>query len=121
MSYSVDPPQLLSVAERLRGCFDDLDEVVASLRRAADAVTQVVARATPVSTAFAGVADPRIDLARRIVGRGRAAVLALQSAALAYLTADDEMATTTAALEASAHFVHTANPYDPGLFGRRWP
>jgi hypothetical protein len=119
MSYSVDPPQLLSVAERLRSCFDDLDELVASVRRAADAVSHSLARAASVRAAFTGVADPRVDLARRLLGRGRSAIAALQSAALAYLTADDEMATTTASSAANADSADGANPYDPAIFGKR--
>ena len=121
MSYSVDPPQLLSVAERLRGCFDDLDEVVASVRRAVDAVSHSLARATVVRTAFTEVADPRVDLARRLLGRGRSAIVALQSAALAYLTADDEMATETASRAASADIADRGNPYDPTVFAGKRP
>lgn len=119
MSYSVDPPQLLSVAERLRGCFDDLDELVASVRRATDAVSHSLGRAAAVRTAFTELADPRVDLARRLLARGRAAIEALQSAALAYLTADDEMATHTDSCAARVDGLDGGNPYDPTIFGKR--
>ena len=69
-------------------------------------------------SAFLAGAEARVDLARRIVGRGRAAVSALQTAALAYLTADDEMAAATDAHAAMAG-VGEGNPFDPTVFGRR--
>lgn len=116
MSYSVDPPQLLSVAERLRGCIDDLDEVATSLRRSMDAVAHALARAMPARDRFADAADPRADLAHRLVGRGRAAIAALQSAVLTYVTADEEMAAVSAA---GAEAVGGGNPYDPTVFGER--
>ena len=117
MSYSVDSPQVLSVAERLRGCFDDLDEVAASLRRAMDAVAQALVGATSAHVGFVEVADARVDLAHRIVGRGRSAIAALQSAVLAYVTADAEMAAATG-MHSAAVEGH-GNPFDPTVFGKR--
>lgn len=117
MSYSVDPPQVLSVAERVRGCFDDLDEVATSLRRAVDAMAQALARATSAHVGFVEVADARVDLAHRIVGRGRSAIAALQSAVLAYVTADADMAWTTGMRAAAAE--GRGNPFDPTVFGKR--
>lgn len=116
MSYSIDPPQVLLVAERMTRSLDDLHDVATALRRAADAVGQTLARAVPAHPAFIEVADARVDLAHRIVERGRAAAAALQSAVLAYLAADEEMAMTTDALSSVAE---AENPFDPILFGKR--
>ncbi|MCG7416038.1 MULTISPECIES: DUF6507 family protein [Microbacterium] len=118
MSYSIDPPQVLLVAERMTRSLDDLHEVATALRRAADSVAHALARAVPAHPAFLEVAETRIDLAHRIVGRGRAAVAALQSAVLAYLDADDEMAATTDA-RSSATGAPSGNPFDPIVFGKR--
>ena len=118
MSFSVEPHEVLGMADRVRGSFEELHEIAIALRRAADAVALALARATPAHAAFLAVAEARVDLARRIVGRGQAAVSALQTAALAYLTADDEMAATTDARAAMAG-VGEGNLFDPTVFGRR--
>lgn len=114
MSYSVDPPHLLGIAERVSRSLDELHEIALSLRRSMDATARALTRAMPAHAAFAEVAGPRVDLAERIVARGRAAVSALQSAVVAYLTADEEMVETVA--DAGAVI---GNPFDPILFGRR--
>ena len=117
MSYSVDPPQLIGLAERMRRAFDDLAESVAALHRDADSVALALARAAPAHSAFVELATARIDLARRIVARGRGALSALQTAVLAYVTADEEMTRDTVA--AARSITVPPNPFDPVVFGRR--
>lgn len=117
MSYSMDPPQLLGIAERMRRSLDEVHEVATSLERAVEAAARSLARAASAHTAFVEAARPRIDLAHRIVARGRTAVSALQTAVLAYLSADDEMAATTEAR--AAGIGAGVSPFDPTVFGRR--
>lgn len=119
MTYSMDPPQLLGIAERMRRSFDEVHEVATTLERAVEAATRSLTRAASAHTEFVEVTRPRVDLAHRIVSRGRAAVSALQTAVLAYLSADDEMAATT---DARAAGIGASNsPFDPTVFGRRRP
>ncbi|MBQ9917220.1 MAG: hypothetical protein IJO71_08470 [Microbacterium sp.] len=117
MSYSVDPPQLIGLGERMRRSFDDLDEAARGLRRAADAAALGLVRALPAHGAFVELTAGRIDLAHRIVARGRAVLSALQTVVLAYLTADEEMA--GAAEVAASRAAAVTNPFDPIVFGRR--
>ena len=117
MSYSMDPPHLIGLGERMRRSFDDLDEVARGLQRAADAAALGLVRAMPAHGAFVELSAGRVDLAHRIVARGRAVLSALQTAVLAYLTADEEMA--EAAEVAASRTAAATNPFDPTVFGRR--
>lgn len=116
MSYSMDPPHLIGLGERMRRSFDDLDEVARGLQRTVESAALALVRARPVHGAFVELSAGRLDLAHRIVSRGRAVLSALQIAVLAYLAADEEMAATAEVAES-----HTAatNPFDPIVFGRR--
>ncbi|MBT9605496.1 hypothetical protein [Microbacterium sp.] len=118
MSYSMDPPHLLGIAERMRRSFDEVHEVTIALQRAVDAVARTLTRAVPAHPAFVEAAQTRVGLAHRIVARGRATVSALQTAVLAYLSADDEMAVTTDA-RAAAVGAGDGTPFDPVVFGKR--
>ena len=60
MSYSVDPPQLIGLGERMRRSFDVLDEAARGLQRAAASAALGLVRALPAHGAdeeMAGAAE----------------------------------------------------------------
>ncbi|KTR95925.1 hypothetical protein NS220_04055 [Microbacterium testaceum] len=115
MSYSLQPDQVIGIADRLRRALDDTLDRADALRDAVDALSTALARVTPARAAFDDVADARVALSRGIVSHGRAAVAALRAIVVAYVTADDEMAETAAALDARTR----APLFDPSRFGAR--
>lgn len=117
MSYSMDPPHLIGLGERMRRSFDDLDEVARGLQRAADSAALALVRTLPAHGALVELTAGRVDLAHRIIARGRAVLSALQTVVLAYLTADEEM--VESAEVAASHAAEATNPFDPIVFGRR--
>ena len=52
MSYSMDPPHLIGLGERMRRSFDDLDEVARGLQRAADSAALALVRTLPAHGAL---------------------------------------------------------------------
>jgi len=115
MSYSLQPDEVIGITDRLRRALNETLDRSDALRGAVDALSTALARVTPARAAFDDVADARVALSRGIVSHGRAAVAALRAIVVSYVTADDEMATTAASLDAL-----TRGPvFDPSRFGAR--
>ena len=115
MSYSLQPDQIIGIADRLRGALEVTLDQSEALRDAVDALSSALARVEPVRAAFDDVADARVALSRGIVAHGRAAVAALRAIVASYVTADDEMAQSAEALGARTR----APLFDPSRFGAR--
>lgn len=115
MSYSLQPDQVIGIADRLRRALDETLDCSDALRGAVEAMSTALARATPARTAFDDVAGTRVSLSHGVVSHGRAAVAALRAIVMSYVTADEEMAQSAAALEASTR----APLFDPSRFGAR--
>lgn len=112
MSFSVQPDEVVGIAERVRLALDDTLDRSAALREAVDALTDALSGLPSARAAFDDVARARVDLSRGIVSRGRSALAALRTVVIAYVAADDEMAATTTRSGAGAAL------FDPSRFGR---
>ncbi len=112
MSFSVQPDEIVGLAERVRLALDDTLDRSDALRGAVDALSDALTGLTAARGAFDDVARTRIDLSRGIVSRGRSALAALRAVIIVYVAADDEMAATTARAQAGASL------FDPSRFGR---
>lgn len=116
MSFSVQPDEIVGIADRVRLALDDALDRSHALRDAVEALSGALGGLPSARAAFDEVAHARVELSRGIVSRGRSALGALRSVILAYVEADDEMAsTTTTRAEADPA------PFDPARFGRARP
>ncbi|MCJ1706847.1 hypothetical protein [Microbacterium sp. VKM Ac-2923] len=113
MSFSVQPDEIVGIADRVRLALDDMLERSNALRGAVDALSGALTGLSPARAAFHQVAGDRAELSRGVVSRGRAVVTALRSIVHTYIAADDDMAATTSRVEAATPF------FDPSRFGRR--
>jgi len=115
MSFSLQPDQIMGIADRVRTALDEMLERSHAVHDAVDALSATLARVTPARAAFDDVMQTHVSLTRGMVSHGRAAVSVLRAVVMAYVTADEEMADTTAASEARAQ-----QPlFDPSRFGAR--
>lgn len=115
MSFSLQPDQIIGIADRVRTTLDEMHERCDAVRDAVDTLSTAMARATRARTAFDDLAEARLALSRGMVSHGRDAVAALRTVVTTYVTADAEMADTTAASES-----RTQIPlFDPSRFGSR--
>lgn len=115
MSYSLQPDQIIGIADRLRRALDETLDRSDALRDAVEAMSTALARVTTARSAFDDVAGARVALSRGMVSHGRVAVAALRTIVLSYVTADEEMAESAAALDARTR----APLFDPSRFGAR--
>jgi len=115
MSFSLQPDQIIGIADRLRRALDETLDRSDTFRAAVEALSAALSRVSPARTAFDDVADARVALSRGMVSHGRVAVAALRTTVLSYVTADEEMAETAAELDARTR----APLFDPSRFGPR--
>ncbi|WZH36018.1 MAG: hypothetical protein PIR02_14770 [Microbacterium enclense] len=115
MSYALQPDEIIGITDRVRRALDETLDRSDRLRDAVDTLSTALAQAAPARAAFDGVADAHVALSRGMVSHGRAAVAALRAVVMAYVTADEEMADTTAASDAGS----SAPLFDPSRFGAR--
>jgi hypothetical protein len=112
MSFSVQPDEIVGIADRVRLALDDALDRSYALRDAVEALDAALSGLPAARSAFDEVARARVQLSRGIVSRGRAVVSALRSVVLAYVEADDEIASTTSRADADSAL------FDPARFGR---
>lgn len=113
MSFSVQPDEIVGIADRVRLALDDALDRSHALRDAVEALDAALGGFAPARSAFDEVARARVQLSLGIVSRGRAVLSILRSVVLTYVGADDEMATTTGRID-------DATPlFDPSRFGAR--
>lgn len=111
MSFSVQPDEVIGIADRVRLALDETLDHSNALRDAVEALSDALTGLSPARTAFDEVARARVDLSRGIVSRGRTVLSALRTVVLAYVEADEEMASTTTRAETESP------PFDPARFG----
>ena len=112
MSFSVQPDEIVGIADRVRLAVDDALDRSHALRDAVEALDVVLGGLPPARAAFNEVARARVQLSRGIVSRGRSALSALRAVVLAYVEADGEMAVSTTRAETGS------TAFDPARFGR---
>ncbi|MDQ1083823.1 MULTISPECIES: hypothetical protein [Microbacterium] len=100
MSFSVQPSEVIGIADRVRRALDDTLDRANALRDAVGSVSDALADLKPAHAAFEEIARPRVELSRGIVSRGRAVVATLREIVLTYVAADDEMASSTSRTDA---------------------
>ncbi|MCI9858166.1 hypothetical protein [Microbacterium proteolyticum] len=112
MSFSVQPDEIIGIADRVRLALDDALDQSNALSDAVDALTDALAGLPSVRAAFDEVARTRVQLARGIVSRGRSVLSVLRSVVLAFVEADDDMAASTTRAGADLAL------FDSARFGR---
>ena len=112
MSFSVQPDEIVGIADRVRLALDDALDRSHALRDAVEALDAALSGLPAARSAFDEVARTRVQLSRGIVSRGRSALSVLRSVILAYVEADDEMAASTTRSETDS------TGFDPARFGR---
>lgn len=112
MSFSVQPDEIVGIADRVRLALDDALDRSRALRDAVEGLSEALGGLPSTRAAFDEVAHARVELSRGIVSRGRSALSALRSVVLAYVEADDDMAASTKRADDESAL------FDPARFGR---
>lgn len=115
MSFSVQPDEVIGIADRVRLALDDALDHSNALRDAVASVSDALAGLSPARAAFDEVAAARVELSRGMVSRGRAVLQTLRSIVMTYIAADEDMADSTRRVDAASPL------FDPSRFGARRP
>lgn len=113
MSFSVQPDEVIGIADRVRLALDETLDHSNALLDAVEALSDALTGLSPARTAFDEVARARVDLSRGIVSRGRTVLSALRSIVLTYIAADEDMAHSTRRSDTGAPL------FDPSRFGAK--
>ncbi|SIR47120.1 hypothetical protein SAMN05880568_0100 [Microbacterium sp. RURRCA19A] len=111
--YSIDVAGFLSTTDTVATALESLEQSVTGALSDLDRIVGIVAANPGLTSALNGATDERRRTGPRAVQHGGAVVTAAGRVALAYVQADDDMASTTSGAEASVALPHT-----PGV-GRR--
>lgn len=111
--YSIDVAGFLSTTDTVATALESLEQSVTGAVSDLDRIAGIVSADSGLSSAVNGATDQRRRTGPGAVQHGGAVVTAAGRVALAYVQADDDMASSTSGTEAAIALPHT-----PGL-GRR--